>query len=240
MKSTLNDKNGSTVKPGKKQESAPGMVVRLIKKDIESGKLNPGDKLPPQTQMAGDYGVGISSVREAVNTLEVMGLLEVIQGSGTYVKEAQPYNNALIDGLESDLANASPFELFELRELLECRAAALAATRADDLSIEKVIESCENLERNATDNQKFIEADRNFHKAVSNAAGQKAISIIIDLIHHINHSQVRLARKTLKEEYRAKAVETARQIASHIKSGDETGAVRCMRSHLDTMKQSFS
>ncbi|MCG8686761.1 MAG: GntR family transcriptional regulator, partial [Desulfobacterales bacterium] len=117
-------------KPGKKQKSAPGMVVRLIKKDMESGKLNPGDKLPPQTKMAGDYGVGISSVREAVNTLEVMGLLEVIQGSGTYVKEIQPYSNALGDDLESGLANASPFELFELRELLECRAAGLAATLA--------------------------------------------------------------------------------------------------------------
>jgi GntR family transcriptional repressor for pyruvate dehydrogenase complex len=224
----------------KKQESAPNMIVRLIKKDIDSGRLNPGEKLPPQTKMAGNYGVGISSVREAVNTLEVMGILEVIQGSGTYIRKEQPINKSLFDELEADLANASAFELFELRELLECRAAGLAATRADDNSIQKVIDCCDNLVKNASDNQKFIEADRNFHKEISRATGQTAISIIIDLIHHINHSHIKLAQKTLKEEYRIKAVETARQITSHIKSGNELSAVRCMRSHLDIMKQSIS
>lgn len=232
--------DNSPAAPGKKQESAPAMVVRRIKKEIESGKLSPGQKLPPQATMAEQYGVGISSVREAVNTLEVMGMLEVIHGSGTYVKKEQPFSSTFFNDLESDLADASPFELLELRELLECRAVSLAAVRADDVGVRNIVDMYDHLQKNVRDNQKFIEADRDFHRAICQATGQTAMAIIIELIHHINHSQVKLAQKTLKHEYRIKAVETARQIVAHIKDGNEMAAVRCMRSHLDTMKQSFS
>lgn len=232
--------DSSPVTPGKKQESAPAMVVRRIKKKIESGNLNPGQRLPPQTTMAVQYGVGISSVREAVNTLEVMGMLEVIHGSGTYVRKEQPFTSTFFNDLESNLAAVSPLELLELRELMECRAVSLAATRADDAGVRKIVDRYDHLQNNARENQKFIEADRDFHRAICQATGQTAMAIIIELIHHINHSQIKLAQKTLKHEYRIKAVETARQIVSHIRDGNETTAVRCMRSHLDTMKQSFS
>ena len=223
-----------------RQETAPGMVVRQIRKDIESGTLIPGEKLPPQTEMANMYGVGISSVREAVNTLEVMGFLEVIHGSGTYVKKERPFNRSNLDQLEQDLAKSSPFELFELREMLECHVTRLAATRADDTSQKKIIDSCDILANSVGENQKFIEADRNFHIEICRAGGQHATSIIIDLIHHINHTHIKLAQTTLTAEYRLKAVETARQITSHIVSGDDIGAVRCMRSHLDIMKQAIA
>ena len=79
---------------------------------------------------AARFKVSMLTANRALNRLVDEGLLYRVQGSGTYVKEIQPYSNALGDDLESGLANASPFELFELRELLECRAAGLAATLA--------------------------------------------------------------------------------------------------------------
>lgn len=222
-----------------RQETAPGMVVRKLKAEIESGKLSPGEKLPPQAEMANEFGVGISSVREAVNTLEVMGLLEVLHGSGTYVAKERPLNRSILDQLEMDLNQSSPFELFELREILECRVTQMAATRADDASIQKIVDRCETLSKNANDNQKFIEADRKFHVEICRAVDQHATSVIIDLIHHLNHTHIKLAQTTLTSEYRSKAVETAKQITSHIISGNEMGAVRCMRSHLDIMKKAL-
>ena len=117
-----------------------------FQKEIESGRLKPGQKLPPQSAMAKMFGVGMSSIREAVNTLEVMGLLEVTHGSGTFVKEELPLDQRALGRLEQDLAAASPFELFELRELIECHVTRLAAQRvSSDTGIKSIRDALADL-----------------------------------------------------------------------------------------------
>ena len=223
-----------------KQETAPRMVVRQIQKEIESGRLKPGQKLPPQSAIAKMFGVGMSSIREAVNTLEVMGLLEVTHGSGTFVKEELPLDQRVLGRLEQDLAAASSFELFELRELIECHVTRLAAQRVSDTGIKSIRDALADLADSITGRQQFLQADMAFHLAICRATRQTAAGVIVRLLYDLVHQQFSLAQTTQTGEYRARAVETAGEVVDHIEKGDEVGAVRCMRSHLDQAKQGLS
>ena len=73
-----------------KQRKAPEIVFHQMMKQIETGELKAGQKLPPQSELSKMFGVGMSSVREAINILQVMGYLEVTHGSGTFVKSDAP------------------------------------------------------------------------------------------------------------------------------------------------------
>ena len=223
-----------------KQETAPRMVVRQIQKEIESGRLKPGQKLPSQNAMAKMFGVGMSSIREAVNTLEVMGILEVTHGSGTFVKEDLPLDQWALGRLEQELFDASPFELFELRELIECHVTRMAAQRVSDTGIQSIRDALLELAESITGRKEFLEADMAFHMAICRAARQPAAGVIIRLLYNLVHQQFSLAHTTQTREYRARALETARAVVRHIEQGDEVGAMRCMRSHLDQAKHGLS
>lgn len=69
------------------KNKAPVMIVRQILMSLETGEIKPEEKLPPERELAKMFGVGRSSVREAIGVLVVMGFLEVIQGKGTYVRK---------------------------------------------------------------------------------------------------------------------------------------------------------
>jgi GntR family transcriptional repressor for pyruvate dehydrogenase complex len=223
-----------------KQETAPRMVVRQIQKEIESGRLKPGQKLPSQSAMAKMFGVGMSSIREAVNTLEVMGILEVTHGSGTFVKEDLPPDRRGLGRLEQELVGASPFELFELRELIECHVTRLAAQRVSDTGIQSIRDALAELADSIAGRQQFLEADMAFHMAICRAARQTAAGVIIRLLYDLVHQQFSLAHTTQTVEYRSRALETAKEVVDHIERGDEVGAMRCMRSHLDQAKDGLS
>ena len=219
-----------------KHKSAPEMVVGRIIGDIEAGRLEAGEKLPPHSALAKMFGVGMSSIREAVNALEVMGYLEVTQGRGTFVKEALPMNKSLLARVEADLADASPFELVDLREMLECRLVALAAQRADDKGLEAIGEACRRMRESVEERKDFINADLAFHQAIATSVGYSATGAMLRLIHELMHKFFDLAHTSQTWDYRKEAVDTAEQVVAHLAEGEERQAIRCMRKHLDLVK----
>jgi len=219
-----------------KQIKAPEMVANKIMRQIEEGKLKPGQKLPTQMELSKKFGVGMSSIREAVNVLEVMGYLKVTHGSGTYIRSEVPFSKTLLEKLEYDLRYSSPYELLELRELLECHSVKQAANRADVSAIDEINSAFKELSESKDKGQAFIKADLNFHLTISKAIENKATAAIIRLIFESMHKHFDLAVITQTNEYREKAILSAEQVAYHIEKGEDTFAVRSMRSHLDLTK----
>ena len=121
-----------------KQVKAPEMVANQIMRQIEEGELKPGQKLLTQIELSKKFGVGMSSIREAVNVLEVMGYLTVTHGSGTFIRSEVPFSKTLLEKLEYDLRYSSPYELLELRELLESHSVKQAANRAGLSAIDEI------------------------------------------------------------------------------------------------------
>ena len=97
------EKNARKTDSPEKQQKAPEIVVNQMMKQIETGELVAGQKLPSQSELSKLFGVGMSSVREAINILQVMGYLEVTHGSGTFVKSNAPLSRTLLEQLENDL-----------------------------------------------------------------------------------------------------------------------------------------
>lgn len=109
------------------KSSAPEIIINEIIQHIKSGELKPGNNLPTERDMSQMFGVGRSSIREAIKALVLSGYLESSQGKGTFIKKDLPVNDLTLTNLQHALAAEQIIELMELREILECNAVKLAA-----------------------------------------------------------------------------------------------------------------
>jgi GntR family transcriptional repressor for pyruvate dehydrogenase complex len=121
-------------------------VAEQIRRLIGSGALKPGDLLPPERELAARLGVGRSSIRDAVRTLEVMGILEPRQGHGTVVRDLNA--DALVVPLSLVLTRKRELvtELLDVRRMIEPGLAARAAKNATDEEIARMAEILERHE----------------------------------------------------------------------------------------------
>ena len=102
-----------------RKNTAPEMVVEQMLKKISSGEIATGARLPSQRELAQSFGVGRSSIREALNALAVMGYLDVQQGRGTFITRELPGTDPSMAKLKTALEAGSLLDLIELRETLE-------------------------------------------------------------------------------------------------------------------------
>lgn len=144
-------------------------IAEQILQLIERGELKPGDRLPPEREMAALFQTSRATVREAVSALELAGVVEVLVGRGSFIRgEASAFAPGLLSALETRVA---PSDLIELRFALEPAAAAHAAERATPENIEELRYWAEECSRAATANQdQFETLDGSFHLAVATAS----------------------------------------------------------------------
>lgn len=149
------------------KKSLADEVVEHIRKQIEVGELNEEEKLPTEPELMKLFGVGRSTIREAVKTLSNMEYLSVQQGRGTFVKSIVPKDQSF----EERIKCADIQELKEVRNILDMPLSALAAQRRTTDDIEKIKE-CAQSRKNAAMNgdlEGCIKADILFHVSVAEA-----------------------------------------------------------------------
>jgi DNA-binding FadR family transcriptional regulator len=153
-------------------------IVDRLQADINSGKYKPGEKIPAEPELMKLYGVGRSTIREAIKTLAMSGILIVQQGSGTSV-------NTNLEGLsiEQRLRRAGLADIQGVRTLLEKEIVRLAAENRNSGQLAVIAESLEARRRAllAEDPGATMEADIAFHMAIARASGN---SVLADLYYH--------------------------------------------------------
>ncbi len=167
-------------------ESAPqkGTVtqraIEQIKALIAGGRLEPGERLPTERDLAARLGISRSSMREAIRALTVMGVLEARHGSGIYVTRLQAGDLLETFGVVADLSRGTALvELLEVRRILESTATALAAARITAPQLAEVEQHL--AEMNATEEWEGIVAhDLAFHRAIVAAAGNDTMAAILE------------------------------------------------------------
>ena len=178
------------------QEPAFVKIINQIKEQISNGELQPGDRLPPERQLAEMMGVNRHTVREALKTLEYMGVVDCKTGMGTVI------NNLGQDLLIDQICQATDFspqqllsDIMELRFLLEPGIAALAAQRATQPELAAMQEAMNDLEKEFDNGCLGTDADERLHIALAKATHNATI--------------YRLAGPMLKmlEQYREKSLE---------------------------------
>jgi GntR family transcriptional repressor for pyruvate dehydrogenase complex len=205
-------------------------VARQLRKLIEDGALAPGDMLPPERELVERFGVSRSSVRDAIRTLELVGLVEARQGEGTVVADASP--DALVVPLASILMRKRELvaELLDVRRMIEpplAARAAVHASREDVAHLEDVLRrQSEKMRRGEV----AMEEDSEFHYAIALAAGNTVVRQVLDvLMDLLRESRARSLQVRGRPE---RSLGGHRRVLSAIKRRDPKSAEAAMRRHL--------
>ena len=209
-------------------------VAEQIQKLIAQGTLKHGDRLPPERELATRFGVARSSIRDAVRTLEVMGILEPRQGAGTVVRDLSA--ESLVVPLATVLVRRRELvsELLDVRRMLE---PGLAARAAKNATVEEVLELEDILRRQAEKlrrGEPTIEEDSEFHYVIGRAARNSVVLKVLDVL------------MDLLRESRARSLQAPgrpeRSYAGHvrvlraIKRRDSVAAEKAVRKHLEEIE----
>jgi len=213
------------------KNSASELVLDQIVTSIESGKIKPGEQLPSEKDLASSFGVGRSSVREAIRALVSRGYLDVFQGKGTFVKSRLPPPSDVNEVMEKALRAGALFDLMETRDILECRSAELAAGRANKAQIKKIKNATKRLKNCTVNTQKYIEADWDFHMAIAEATNNSVIvdvmNLLINKIHHYNAEFLATSSSITNE-----AIYSAESVIQHVLDKNGPEASKAMHYHL--------
>jgi GntR family transcriptional repressor for pyruvate dehydrogenase complex len=221
-------------------EPAPSkteQVVAVLLERAARGSLPSGFQLPQEGVLAAQLGISRLTLREAMRTLQNLGVLRVERGRGTFVTERSEW--ARMDPtvlgalLEAGEGRDVLKELTELRRIVETGAARLAATRHSEDDIGALSDALAEMEHaaHAQDVVAFAAADVAFHDVVLAAAGNTLVSNLFESMHsamqRIREETTRLTIGSLE------AVEVHRTVLEGIRSGDPAAATRAMSAHFD-------
>jgi GntR family transcriptional repressor for pyruvate dehydrogenase complex len=211
-------------------------VIQSLIDLIVEGELKPGDKLPSEQQLLDQLQVGRTSLREAMRTLSLVGLLEPRRGSGTYVTHS--FSDFLADQLEWSalLGERDLLELIEVRRPLEVQAAALAAQRASEQDIQQLNETLERLaESSKGDLEERTEADLMFHMGLVEATGNR---ILCRLMLSLNNLLRRYIGATVDEPLEA-TLRQHRAVLEGVQARDPAQAAEAMDHHINVSHEGF-
>jgi GntR family transcriptional regulator, transcriptional repressor for pyruvate dehydrogenase complex len=165
-----------------RNESVTEQLVRQIRAWAVRGVVKPGERLPPERNLAAALNVSRSVLRQALKALQVMGLLEMKQGSGNYLSaSADRILREPID-LLMPLQGVSFAELFEARRSMEAEAASCAATRASAEELEKVRHQLDQMRLCLRRPDVYFRHDVEFHRAIARSSGNSVFVWFLELV----------------------------------------------------------
>ena len=211
-------------------------VYQEVAKQLErhiAEELKPGDLLPPERELVRMLGVSRGSVRDAIRSLELMGLLEPRHGIGTVVRSpgATPANPLATALLEKRKMVA---ELLDVRQMLEPPLAGRAAVHASRDEIAEMEEILARQEANVRRGELGIEEDSEFHYSIALASDNSAILKVVDVLMDLLRGT---RERSLQVEGRQqKSLAGHRRILAALKRGDAAAAEAAMRRHLQEME----
>jgi GntR family transcriptional regulator, transcriptional repressor for pyruvate dehydrogenase complex len=206
-------------------------VVREIRKAIVRRELRPGQKLPPEQDLARQFGVSRSALREALRSLELSGYLSVRRGygGGTFVSEPVEEEFTTVPRPAVPTLSVSPPQLLEVRLAVEPPAARLAtAGRLEDLLA--LHEAISRASREDARPAALLAALVDFHVAVARASRNSVFAAVIEGLRPAMYRA--LNGPVQGEEWRAACIADHEEIVREIESGDGERAERAMLRHL--------
>ncbi len=211
-------------------------IVSQIEERIVAGELKTGDQLPPENELAKQFGVSRTAVREAIKTLREKRLVEIRPGKGTFITDGMPSAMRQSLGLLMKFgpANGSA-SLVEVREILEPEIAALAATRITDEYIDAMREAVETMDTALEDVDRFVEADLDFHLALAEATQNPLIPLLLDSI--IDLLREERKRSGLVVGGLARGQSFHKKILKAVMRRDPKAARQGMQDHLEQVRK---
>ncbi len=212
-------------------------ISQQLNKLIEEGLLKPGDRLPPERDLAERFKVSRNSVRDALRTLEARGLIEVRQGDGAYIREttsAETYR-AMIDVLASK--KEAIHEIMQVRKIIEPGVAAYAAQKVSPVDLEALEEILRRQEAKAAVDDPGVEEDSLFHYTIARMTGN---SFLMRLLQVINENLTESRDLILRYPNTRSATRIGhRQIVKALRERDPEAARQAMLAHIEEVMAAY-
>lgn len=213
-------------------------IVQQIEHSIVTGELKIGDQLPSERELAEQFAVSRTAVREAIKALREKGLVEILVGRGTFI--ANGTSDLVRDSLNLlvKFDSAKGFlHLVEVREIMEPEIAALAATRITEEYLTAMQDAMDKMEASMGNIEEFVEADLDFHLALAEATQNPIIPALLDPIIDLMREQRILI--TLVKGVAQHGQYNHKIIIEAIKRKDPAAAREAMRRHLEQIRKDF-
>ncbi|WP_431028055.1 FadR/GntR family transcriptional regulator [Lysinibacillus sp. LZ02] len=212
-------------------------ITDMLLHSIRSGELKPGDRLDSVEQLAEQLQVSRPAVREALSALKAMGLIEIKQGSGTFVKETP--KQEIVFPYAPQLTKQDIEHLLEVRKILEVGTAGYAAknrNEEDIATLEVILEQMKHAHGNEELGEK---TDFQFHSAIAKASQNP---MLFNLLNQVSETMIETMRETRRIWLYSKIATSEQLFEEHmniylaIKEGNELLAEQCMDLHLENVR----
>jgi GntR family transcriptional regulator, transcriptional repressor for pyruvate dehydrogenase complex len=202
-------------------------IAQQLLAHIRTSGLRPGDRLPPERELAAKLGVSRASLAQALVALEILGVVDVRHGNGAVIVSLISDHQVV----ESLRAHASRLpEIIEARAALEVKLASLAASRRTEDDLRAIDTALSDMAADIEAGGRGIEGDESFHAAVT-AAGHS--SLLARLMREISDLIAETRVESLGQPGRpAQSLAGHRAIAEAIRAGDPSAAATAMEQHI--------
>ena len=214
-------------------------VADQIRKQLSSGALKPGDRLPPERALAEQFNLSRNTVREALRALEMSGILLFRKGAtgGAFVREGQ--SDAVVSSF-TDLFNLgviTPENLIESRRIVAVEVTRLACQRARDEDLDALDKNIAASEAAvaAGDTQKRVQINLGFHVILARATGNLLLVILVEALNQVQ-SKLLEVQTPLPSN---KVMLSRKRLLRHLRARDEEAAVHEMQLHLNALQKHY-
>jgi GntR family transcriptional repressor for pyruvate dehydrogenase complex len=211
------------------KQSLSDRLAQRIRALIRKGDYKPGDRLPPIMEMARRFGVGHPTIREALKTLETVGVVEIRHGSGVYVIRSDEVYVLAGPTFVGTVTKKLLLDLIEARVPIELQSVKLAAKNATDEAIQEMYRLLAAARETFSDDNLQHTANMGFHRQIALASGNAVLAQILDVLIDLFSKEQRVILSFLS---RQQDYQEHLGILQAIEKRNETLAVSRMRTHL--------
>lgn len=209
-------------------------VIEQIKEIIQNGELKCGDQLPSERDLCEQLHVSRTSVREALRSLEMLGIIECRQGEGNFIRES--FEDSLLEPISITfmLHGSKTNEILELRKIIEPETAALAARNISAAELQEIKELILLLNRE-DDSEKSAEIDKKIHYKIVRASGNGLVINVMYAVSNLVDRYIEAVVANLFQTPENKSIvkEQHEAVVREIEAHDAAKAAAAMRKHLE-------
>jgi GntR family transcriptional repressor for pyruvate dehydrogenase complex len=211
-------------------ESLTDTLIRSIQDAIRLGEYLPGDTLPSHPQLAARYGVGLSTVREAIKALALIGLVDVRSGRGTRVLPDAGKVLSSVAAVGASIGHVEFEQAYEARAAIEIILARRAAEWATETDLEQMRQALDDMRAQIADTDAFLRADWRFHLTVAEAARNPILYQMYQLASGLLRQM--LESSLLHPGSKERGITHQEQLLEAIAHHDPEHAEHCAQEHM--------
>src|SRR6187401_3146240 len=220
--------------PGR-SESLSSQIIGDVRDALFAKKLKPGDVLGTENEIAARYGVSRIVARDALRTLQALGIAEIKMGKGGGARVARGNPKLFAEALavQLDLTGVEPAEIMDAQRAIECLAAELAAENATEADFAKLRGLVVQAEANIGDAERFTELGAAFHLAVAEASHNRVLVVQLISLQHVSWPR---RNPTLTPRVARRILDVHKELLALIEIRDAAGARKLMDDHVKMIR----